>query len=430
MRPFQDEALPVSTIPFAGDGARSVILHQVRRIERRQAFRDLLLTLPLVAFLLVIFAAPILGFMWRAVENGIVPQHLPRTVDALSAWSPARTAEPALPPDAVFDALAEDLRNLPPDGNIAVLGRHLNAAREGFRSLMLKTANNLPPQPRGTWRETLIGIDKKWGDAGYWATLRNESGWVTPSYLLAAIDLRLDDNGEVARVAPERRLYVSLLIRTFEISLQVALLCAVLGFPVAFVLNALPERQANLLMICVMLPFWTSLLVRTTAWIILLQGNGPINSTLQWLHVINAPLELIFNRFGVLVAMVHVLLPYMILPLYAVMKGIPAVHFRAAQSLGASNRVAFLKVYLPQTMPGVAAGTLLVFIMALGYYITPALVGGPADQMLSSMLVYHMNESVNWGMASALGVLLLTATIILFIAFGRLVAARQLLRGY
>ena len=400
------------------------IRRQIRRIARRQALRDLLLILPLLAFLLVVFVAPIAGFMQRAVKNAVIPADLPRTVQVLADWAP-----PGLPPEEAFAALAADLRALPADGSPAVLGRNLNAIREGFRSLVMKTASKLPAEPAGSWRDTLIAIDKKWGDEAYWATLRNESGWLTPSYLLAAVDLRLDDNGDITRVAPERRLYLSLLLRTFAISLEVALLCALLGYPVAFVLNSLPAKRANLLMICVMLPFWTSLLVRTTAWIILLQGNGPVNSTLQWLHLINQPLELIFNRFSVLVAMVHVLLPYMILPLYSVMKGIPQSHFRAAQSLGATNRLAFLRVYLPQTVPGLAAGTLLVFIMALGYYITPALVGGPSDQMLSSMLVYHMNEVVNWGMASALGALLLTATILLFIVFGRLVAARQLLRG-
>ena len=404
--------------------AAPAIRRQIRRIGRRQALRDLLLILPLLAFLLVLFVAPIAGFMQRAVKNAVIPGNLPQTVAVLAQWSP-----PGLPPEEAFAALAADLRALPAEGTPAVLGRNLNAIREGFRSLVMKTANKLPAEPTGSWRDTLIALDKKWGDEAYWATLKNESGWLTPSYLLAAVDLRLDDNGDIARVAPDRRLYLSLLLRTFEISLEVALLCALFGYPVAFVLNALPTKRANLLMICVMLPFWTSLLVRTTAWIILLQGNGPVNSTLQWLHLINQPLELIFNRFGVLVAMVHVLLPYMILPLYSVMKGIPQSHFRAAQSLGATNRLAFLKVYLPQTVPGLAAGTLLVFIMALGYYITPALVGGPGDQMLSSMLVYHMNEVVNWGMASALGALLLTATILLFIVFGRLAAARQLLRG-
>lgn len=406
----------------------ALIRGQIRRIERRQMLRDLMLILPLLAFLLVVFAAPIAGFMWRAVENDIVPHHLPRTVVALAGYTP-----PGLPPEEVYAALAEDLRNLPPDANIAVLARHLNATREGFRSLLMKTGNKLPPEsevgPEGSWRETLTKLDKKWGDEAYWATLKNESGRLTPSYLLAAVDLRLDDTGAVARVAPDRRLYLSLLFRTFEISLQVALFCALLGYPVAFVLNALPARRANMLMICVMLPFWTSLLVRTTAWIILLQGNGPVNFTLEWLRLIDEPLQLIFNRFGVLVAMVHVLLPYMILPLYAVMKGIPPSHFRAAQSLGATNRIAFLKVYLPQTLPGLAAGILLVFIMALGYYITPALVGGPSDQMLSSMLVFHMNESVNWGMAAALGALLLGATILLFLVFGRIAAARNLLRA-
>jgi putative spermidine/putrescine transport system permease protein len=409
--------------PIASAATASDIRGRIRRIERRRMLRDLVLILPLLGFILIIFAVPIVQFMWRAIDNDIVPSRLPRTVVALAAWSP-----PGLPPEAVYAALAEDLQSLPPDGTVAVLARHLNATHLGFRSLMMKSANNLPPHPEGAWQDTLIDIDKRWQEADFWAALKNESGRITPSYLLAALDLRLDDHGDITRVEPNRRLYLSLLGRTFTISLQVALLCALLGYPVAFVLNALPQNRANLLMICVMLPFWTSLLVRTTAWIILLQGNGPVNSTLQWLHVIDQPLQLIFNRFGVLVAMVHVLLPFMILPLYSVMKGIPATHFRAAQSLGATNRLAFLRVYLPQTMPGLAAGALLVFIMALGYYITPALVGGPADQMLSSMLVYHMNEVVNWGMASALGVLLLAATLLLFIVFGRLVAAGQFLR--
>jgi putative spermidine/putrescine transport system permease protein len=398
------------------------IKREIRRIARRQLLRDALLILPLFAFVVAVFAGPICLFMLRAVENSIVPDSLPRTVAVLVDWQPSGN----LPPEAAFTAMAADLRNFPPERNVAVLARQLNATREGFRSLLLKTANKLPETPQGSWQETLIAIDKKWGDAAYWSTLRNESGRVTPSYLLAALDLRLDDSGSIASVPPERALYLSLLWRTFAISLEVALLCALLGFPAAFVLSALPQRRANLLMICVMLPFWTSLLVRTTAWIILLQGNGPVNSLLQWLNVINEPLELIFNRFGVLVAMVHVLLPYMILPLYSVMKGIPASHFRAAQSLGATNRVAFLKVYLPQTLPGLAAGTLLVFIMALGYYITPALVGGPNDQMLSYMITYHLNEVVNWGMASALGALLLTATILLFALFGRLASASRL----
>ena len=403
----------------------SAIKAEIRRIARRQLLRDSILILPLLAFLLAVFAGPILLFLLRAVENTIVPDSLPRTVAALEDWQPAGD----LPPEPVFAALAADLKNSPPDRNLAVLARHLNASREGFRSLMLKTANKLPKTPQPSWQQALTGIDRKWADPAYWGTLKNESGRLTPSYLLGAVDLKLDDTGNIARVAPERALYLSLLWRTFEISLEVALLCAVLGFPAAFVLSALPQRQANLLTICVMLPFWTSLLVRTTAWIILLQGNGPVNSLLQWLNLIDQPLQLLFNRFGVLVAMVHVLLPYMILPLYSVMKNIPPSHFRAAQSLGATNRVAFLKVYLPQTLPGLAAGTLLVFIMALGYYITPALVGGPNDQMLSYMITFHLNESMNWGMASALGALLLLATILLFAVFGRLTAARQFLRG-
>jgi putative spermidine/putrescine transport system permease protein len=412
-------ALTQSPAGFALAGLKP----RLRRIERRRLLRDLLLVLPLTVFLFLVFVGPICMFVFRAVDNGIVPRNLPRTVAAIAGWSP-----PALPPEAVYEALAADLRSIPSTGDAAILGRYLNANREGFRSLIIKTGNKVPADPDGSWRETLIGIDKKWGDIGYWATLKNESGRLTASYLLGAVDLKLDERGEIVSQPPERSLYKRLLFRTFEISIEVALLCALLGFPVAFVLNALPARQANLLMIGVMLPFWTSLLVRTTAWIILLQGNGPVNSALQWMNVINQPLELIFNRFGVLVAMVHVLLPYMILPLYSVMKGIPASHMRAAQSLGATTRYAFLRIYLPQTVPGFAAGTLLVFIMALGYYITPALVGGPNDQMISYMITYHLNEVVNWGMASALGALLLLATLILLALLGRLITAGPLMR--
>jgi putative spermidine/putrescine transport system permease protein len=181
------------------------------------------------------------------------------------------------------------------------------------------------------------------------------------------------------------------------------------------------------MMFCVMLPFWTSLLVRTTAWIILLQGNGPINGVLELAGIIQKPLELIFNRFGTLVAMSHVLLPYMILPLYSAMRGIPETHVMAAQSLGANRRIAFLRVYLPQTMSGIGAGLLLVFILALGYYITPALVGGPGDQMISYMITYNVNKVINWGMASALGFMLMLATVMLLLVFSRIIRLRQVL---
>jgi putative spermidine/putrescine transport system permease protein len=405
-------------------GRRSTGLKQdFARIERGKRNRALILIVPVFLFVLVMFVGPIALFLFRAVDNSIVPRTLPRTVAALEEWD-----RRDLPSEAAFAAIVADLRAAKQTGNTAaVLARRLNAAQVGFRSLILKTANKLPEEAPPSWHEALIQLDRKWGEHETWAVLKNESGRITPSYLLAALDLQLAPDGSVQATPAERALYRPLLWRTLEISGEVALLCLLLGYPTAFVLSVTPQRWANILMIGVLLPFWTSLLVRTTAWVILLQGNGPVNQGLLWLGFVEAPLQLIFNRFGVLVAMVQVLLPFMILPLYSVMKGISPQHVRAARSLGATTRTAFLRVYLPQTLPGVAAGSLLVFIMALGYYITPALVGGPNDQMISYFVSYHLNETNNWGMASALGAILLVATVLLIVLLGRAVAVRRVL---
>ncbi len=406
--------------PIAGPALKAAL----RRIERLKLARDLALVAPLFLFLVVILLGPILLFMFRAIDNRMIPDMLPMTVAALAGWDGN-----GLPGEPAYEALAADLAAVGGGGDAALLGRRLNEAEVGFRSLVMKTANKLPEAPAGGWAETLIAIDAKWAEPRFWAVLKTESGILTPSYLLAAVDLKMEATGDIVPVAAERALFRTLLLRTFEISMEVTLLCLLLGYPVAYVLSVLPARSANLLLICVMLPFWTSLLVRTTAWVILLQGNGPINGLLQWAGLVDAPLQLVFNRFGALVAMVHVLLPYMILPIYSVMKSISPTHMRAAQSLGATARVAFRRVYLPQTIPGVASGVVLVFILSLGYYITPALVGGPGEQMISYFITYYLNEVINWGMAAALGVLLLGATAILFVLFGRMMNLRRVMAG-
>lgn len=401
---------------------RDAVYRSVKQARRLRLVGNLVLVAPLFAFLLLVFAGPILLFMYRAIDNDLLHRSFPRTHLALAAWQ-----SPAEVPEEAYGALAEDLRAIPSPAELAVIARTMNNFEEGFRSLLMKTANKLPEGTPGSWAQTFAAIDKKWLDHSRWAKLKQETGPYTSSFLLAALDLERNVAGNIVRTEPERRLYVPLLLRTFEISLSVAVICLLVGYPTAYVLTRLSPPLVGLLMICVLLPFWTSLLVRTTAWIILLQGNGPINGALQLAGIVTQPLELIFNRFGTLVAMSHVLLPYMILPLYAVMKSIPETHMRAAQSLGANNRIAFLRVYLPQTIPGASAGLLLVFVLALGYYITPALVGGPRDQMLSYMITYHVNEVVNWGMASALALLLLLATAILLLVFSRMIKLRQLM---
>ncbi len=210
-------------------------------------------------------------------------------------------------------------------------------------------------------------------------------------------------------------------MRTFEISAIVTLCCLLLAYPLAYWLSTLPARKANVLMILVLVPFWTSILVRVAAWIVLLQREGLVNQSLLALSIVDEPLTLLFNRTGVIISMVHILLPFMILPLYSVMKSVPPTYLRAAVSLGSPPLAAFFRVYLPQTWPGIGAGGLLVFILAIGYYVTPALLGGADDQMLSYYIAQYTNVDVNWGMACALGTVLLTATLVLYAVYRRVV---------
>ena len=191
----------------------------------------------------------------------------------------------------------------------------------------------------------------------------------------------------------------------------------------------LPTRQSNLLILLLLLPFWTSLLVRTTAWLVLLQNEGLVNDLAITLGAWEDPVQLVRNRLGVYIAMVHILLPFMVLPMFSVMKGIDPYHMRAAASLGANPLRSFLKVYLPQTIPGVGAGVLLVFILSLGYYITPALVGGPRDQMLSYFIAFHANNTVNWGMAAALSLVLMVCVVVFFAMYQRLVGVGNVKKG-
>ncbi len=217
----------------------------------------------------------------------------------------------------------------------------------------------------------------------------------TAFYLLQSVDRDFDEDENIVRVDEHRAIHVDILWRTVFFSVNVTILCLLLGYPIAYLLAILPTRQSNLLIL--LLPFWTSLLVRTTAWLVLLQNEGLVNDLAITAGAWEEPVQLVRNRLGVYVAMVHILLPFMVLPMFSAMKGIDPYHMCPAASLGAHPLRAFLRVYLPQTIPGVGARVLLVFILSLGYYITPALVGGPRDQMLSYFIAFHANTTVNWG---------------------------------
>ncbi|MEM8704619.1 MAG: ABC transporter permease, partial [Pseudomonadota bacterium] len=221
----------------------------------------------------------------------------------------------------------------------------------------------------------------------------------------------------------DQQIYMFLFGRTLFLSIVITLSCLLLGYPIAFLLASLPLRTSNLLMILVLLPFWTSLLVRTSAWKVLLQQQGVINDFLVWTRLIDdaGRLVMINNQTGTIIAMTHILLPFMILPLYSVMKTISPSYVRAAKSLGANDWTAFWRVYFPQSVPGIGAGAILVFILSIGYYITPELVGGTSGIFISNRIAYHISSSLNWGLAASLGTLLLVAVLILFVVYDKIV---------
>ena len=391
----------------------------LQRAERRRKLTAASLTLPLLVFLLLTFLVPIGALLKRAVENPEVADVLVHTGEVLSGWN-----RQDLPPPAAFASLARDLGALPDSAQAGTLARRLNSEVPGARSLVMKTYRALPLgeglSPEQT-RERLLEVDARWGEALYWqAIAKNASRW-TPDYLLAAVDLHRDAAGHIEAMPAEQAVFGKILLRTFNISAVVTVLCLLLAYPLAYWLSTLDARRANLLMILVLVPFWTSILVRVAAWIVLLQREGLVNSALVGMGLIEEPLALLFNRTGVVIAMVHILLPFMILPLYSVMKSVPPTYLRAAISLGSSPLAAFFRVYVPQTWSGVGAGALLVFILSIGYYVTPALLGGADDQMLSYYIAQYTNVEVNWGMACALGAVLLAATLILYSVYRRVV---------
>jgi putative spermidine/putrescine transport system permease protein len=396
---------------------------ELKTAEAKKVTAALLLIAPLAIFLLLIFVVPISALLTRAVQNTEVITMLPHTLGALVHWD-----RKSLPSDAAYAALANDLGATTDDEARGALGRRLNSEIPGYRSLIAKTARAMPfadddghplKLAPAQIHARLTELDPRWEDVTYWQAIAKNASAYTPFYLLASLDHRQDAFGNVTPTDPDQRIYLAVFGRTLVIGVVVTLCALLLGYPLAYWISTLPERRANLVMILVLIPFWTSILVRVAAWIVILQSEGLVNKALIGSGLIHAPLTLLFNRVGVYVSMTHILLPFMILPLYSVMKSIPASYQRAAVSLGSHPFAAFWRVYVPQTYPGVGAGALLVFILAIGYYISPALLGGPNDQMISYYVAYFTNSSINWGMACALGGLLLLATIVLYIIYGR-----------
>ena len=392
--------------------------------------------LPLLAFIIVSFIFPIGQMLYKSVNNTgfTISKDFGTGVSTpimtnLSEWfdeNPQGTD----PDEAAYAALAADLvvlRELKAPGQA---GTRINYELSGSRSMFTKAARKAkklePP-----FKEAIIDLDEDWADPSLWQAMRTASSAVTVNFYLAALDRKRADDGSVEMVPENRQVYVTLFKRTLILSLMITVICFFLAFPIAHLMATLPMRKSNLLMILVLLPFWTSLLVRTTSWMIVLQSQGVLNDAMVATGILadENRIQMMYNQTGTVIAMTHILLPFMVLPLYSVMSMINPSYVRAARSMGATSWTAFRRIYFPQTVPGIGAGALLVFILSVGYYITPALVGGADGQLISNLIAFHMTKSLNWSLAAALAAILLGAVLLLYWLYDRLIGIDNLKLG-
>jgi len=363
----------------------------------------------------------------RSIDNASIPASLPNTMQALASWKGEET-----PGESVFRAAYQDLLTAGKTKTHGRLAGRLNYDYSGARSLIAKTVRRIDRiDPQAPIKPAFLNIHKDWNDVRFWRVVARNSSAYTGKHYLESLDLEYDEQGGIVARDENHSVNLPLFGRTLLLSAFITLFTAMLGYPVALLLGNQPLRRSNLLMILVLLPFWTSLLVRTSAWIVILQSNGVLNDLLVWMGVIENEnrVQMIYNTTGTLVAMTHILLPFMVLPLYAVMKTIPGQYTNAARSLGATAFTAFRKVYFPLTLPGLGAGAALVFILSVGYYITPALVGGQSGRFITNKIAYHMNTSLNWGLAAALSTLLLLVVTVCYLVYNRLVGVDRIRLG-
>ena len=405
---------------------------KLARTTRRAKIRAFLLTVPLLIFLLTSFVWPIGEMLVRSFANDTGSSVLPNFAAEIQHWD-ENSSE--YPPEELFETFVKDMQqaraNRQPGKTIGNIAVRINYEIPGAASLFKSTGRKVKRITEGPYKEALFKLNKKWQNPAIWRTLKRASRDYTASFYVAALDRRYDVDGNIVPRSEKEQIYVNIFWRTLWLSFLITAICFVLAFPISYLMSILPLKTSNLLMILVLLPFWTSLLVRTTSWIAILQSNGVINNILVWANVISEDSrpQMIYNQTGTIIAMVHILLPFMVLPLFSVMKTIPPSYMRAARSMGADWFYAFRRVYFPQTLPGIAAGTLLVFILAIGYYITPALVGGQDGLLISNLIAFHMQKSLNWSLAAALGTLLLAVVLLLYWLYNKFVGVDNLKFG-
>ena len=398
----------------------------LKKAERKNKLKAFLLVAPLLLFLIITYIFPIGDMLIRSVDDREVTNMLPKTFKAMESWDGQE-----LPSEEVFEAFYFDMKLLIEERREGKLSTQMNFTKNGFKSILKKLRREMKNFDEGNYKEQIMAVHKRWADVEYWRAIKARSSSFTNQKYLKGIDMYTNEKGEIVSVPEDRQIHRILWFRTLEVAFFVTVFCFLMAYPIAHLLATLPMKYSNLLMICVLLPFWTSLLVRTASWMILLQQNGIINDFFVWIGLVSEDnrIEMMFNKTGTYVAMTQILLPFMVLPLYSVMKTISPSLMRAGKSLGGTPFVAFWKVYFPLTIPGIGAGCLLVFILAIGYYITPALVGGASGTLISNQIAFHMKSTLDWSFASAMGLMLLTGVLVIYWLYNKVVGIDNIKLG-
>jgi len=401
----------------------------LKKAERKNKIKAFLLVCPLLLFLIITYVFPIGEMFTRSIDDKMITNMLPNTFKSMESWDGQE-----MPEEEVFKSFYIDFKNLVKKKEHGKLGQRLNKEKNGFTTILKKLFRQIQRNKideNGSFKDQITSLHKRFNNVEYWRAIKRTAPPYTMAKYLKGMDLFIDENGGIAQVEEDRRIHRILWLRTLEIAFFVTVFCFLMGYPIAHLLATLPMKYSNLLMICVLLPFWTSLLVRTASWMILLQQQGIVNDFFVMIGLVsddNRP-EMMYNKVGTYVAMTQILLPFMVLPLYSVMKTISPSLMRAGKSLGGTPFVAFWKVYFPLTIPGIGAGCLLVFILAIGYYITPALVGGASGTLISNQIAYHMKTTLDWSFASAMGLMLLTGVLVVYWIYNKLVGVDNIKLG-
>ena len=398
----------------------------LKKAERKNKLKAFLLVAPLLLFLIITYIFPIGDMLIRSVDDREVTNMLPKTFKAMESWDGQE-----LPSEEVFEAFYFDMKLLIEEKREGKLSTQMNFTKNGFKSIIKKLRRAMKKFDEGNYKEQIMAVHKRWADVEYWRAIKVRSSAFTNQKYLKGMDMYTNEKGEIVSVPEDRQIHRILWFRTLEVAFFVTVFCFLMAYPIAHLLATLPMKYSNLLMICVLLPFWTSLLVRTASWMILLQQNGIINDFFVWIGLVSEDnrIEMMFNKTGTYVAMTQILLPFMVLPLYSVMKTISPSLMRAGKSLGGTPFIAFWKVYFPLTIPGIGAGCLLVFILAIGYYITPALVGGASGTLISNQIAFHMKSTLDWSFASAMGLMLLSGVLVIYWLYNKVVGIDNIKLG-